>query len=250
MAVEQSSAAAPRSRWVTATAFALIVSVSCLFLARWQWHRLHQREAINAVIIANYNRPPVRLDSLLQAGEPLAPNELWRQVVVTGRYDTSQEVLVRKRAYNEATGYWVMTPLRSTSGVVWCVRGWIPAGSDARTPSTVPPPPPGTVIVTGHLRVPEGASNNAGLPTGQVQRIDIDALASGTSEPTYRAWLQVTDERPSANPSPVRLVPPEVSNGPHLGYVIQWCMFAAGAWIGLWVILRRSRELDEEDAWT
>jgi cytochrome oxidase assembly protein ShyY1 len=244
-------AATPRSRWVTVTAFALIVSVACIFLARWQWQRLQSREAKNSVIVENFDQPAVDVATLLPPGTPLPNGTLWRQVEATGRYLAADEVLVRKRSLNEATGYWVLTPLKTTAGVVlWCNRGWIRAGDDARSSAPVPPPPSGTVTVTGHLRQAEGTSNDEGLPTGQIQRIDTESLGERVEAPIYDAWLQVSDEDPAQASTPTRLPAPEISGGPHLGYAIQWAVFAIAAWVGWWVILRRAIDEDEDlDAW-
>jgi cytochrome oxidase assembly protein ShyY1 len=236
-----------RSRWVTVTAFALIVSVACVFLARWQWQRLQSREAKNAVIVENFDQPAVAIESLLAPGTAVGDDTLWRQIEATGEYASADEVLVRKRSLNESTGYWVLTPLKTATGVVlWCNRGWIRAGEDARSSAPVPPAPTGTVTVTGHLRQAEGASDDEGLPTGQVQRIDTDSLAERVQAPVFDAWLQVTDEDPAPSSTPVRLPPPQVSGGPHLGYAIQWAIFAIAAWVGWWVILRRSVDEDED----
>jgi len=243
-----SDASTPRSRWITVTVFALAVSVACVFLARWQWDRLHAREARNAVIVNNYDQPRAPLSSVVKPNTPLDGGVVWRRVETTGRYLTADEVLVRKRSLNEATGYWVLTPLRTDRGsVLWCVRGWIRAGEDARTPSAVPPAPTGTVVVTGHLRAAEGPSDDRGLPSGQVGRIDSAALSQRVDSPTYDGWLQVTDEVPAPASAPTRLPAPEVSDGPHLGYAIQWGIFAIAAWVGWWVILRRAGEDDDDE---
>jgi len=239
--------AQPRSRWVTVTAFALIVSVACVFLARWQWHRLQSREAKNSVIVENYDQPAVAVETLLTPGSSLPGGTLWRQVEATGRYLSADEVLVRKRSLNEATGYWVLTPLKTPSGdVLWCNRGWIRAGADASTSSPVPPAPGGTVTVTGHLRQAEGATDDNGLPVGQVQRIDTASLSERVDAPTFGGWLQVSAEQPIVASTPTRLPAPEISGGPHLGYAIQWAIFAIAAWVGWWVILRRSMDEDED----
>lgn len=236
-----------RSHWVTVTAFALIVSVACVFLARWQWQRLESREAKNAVIIENYDQPAVAVDTLLTAGSSLPSSTLWRQIEATGRYLPADEVLVRKRSLNESTGYWVLTPLKTVAGdVFWCNRGWIRAGADARTSSPVPPAPSGTVTVTGHLRQAEGESDDNGLPVGQVQFIDTASLSERVDAPTFDGWLQVSAEDPIVASTPTRLPAPDISGGPHLGYAIQWAIFAIAAWVGWWVILRRSMDEDED----
>ncbi|CAB4876405.1 unannotated protein [freshwater metagenome] len=232
-------------RWVCVTAFALIFTSACIFLARWQLNRQHGRNDANAIIESNYNRPSVPLDSLITPGNALDPKNVWRTVSMTGRYDVSHQLLVRRRSLNESTGFWVLTPLQTKTSVVWCVRGWIPAGETATTASVPPKPPVGEVAVTGHLRGLEKSSAITGLPKGQIQTIDSQVVNIDSLGPSIPAWLQVSNEKPAATTSPTALPAPDVSAGPHLGYAIQWVIFACLSWVAWWILLLR-RDPEQE----
>lgn len=227
------------ARWIVVTAFALLASTACIFLARWQLNRLHGRNDANRIITSNYDQRATPLARTVRPGQPLDTRTTWRTVTVQGTYDAADELLVRKRSLNESTGYWVLTPLDTSAGRIWAVRGWIRAGADARTPSLSPAPPTGRVSVTGHLRGLERTTQTQGLPDRQIQTINPSVINGSTSAATYQAWLQVTTEDPTPASTPTRLPNPDVSAGPHLGYVVQWIVFALLIWVGWWIIVRR-----------
>ena len=235
------------ARWIMVTAFALLVSTACIFLARWQLNRLNGRADANRIITSNYDQPANALTRTLRPGQPLDTRTTWRAVTVQGTYDQDDELLVRKRSLNESTGYWVLTPLDTNSGRIWAVRGWIRAGADARTPSLAPAAPGGRVSVTGYLRGLERTTDTQGLPDRQIQTISPAVINGSSSRSTYQAWLQVATEDPAPTTTPTRLPNPDVSSGPHLGYVVQWIAFALLIWVGWWIIVRQTDTDPAED---
>jgi cytochrome oxidase assembly protein ShyY1 len=223
--------------------FVIVMAIACVFLARWQFHRLDERRAANASVATNEAQATLPAEQLADEARAGADVE-WRRVTATGTYDSSDEVLARKRPFNGRVGYYVVTPLDTADGTVWTVRGWIPAGVDARTPSAVPPAPTGTVTVTGFARPWEVAGAESDLPPGQIARISEAALGSAR----LPFWIQVAEEQPSAVVDSLeRVEVPDRGEGPHLSYALQWSAFALMALIGGVILLRRQREYFAED---
>jgi cytochrome oxidase assembly protein ShyY1 len=243
----QPASYARSGQWLPVLAFMLVMAIGCVLLARWQWLRLEDRRVDNAVISAGISSAPASVATLARAAEQGQVVD-WRRASATGRYDVRDEVVVRNRSLAGNAGYYVATPLRTDAGLrVWVVRGWIPAGPDARTPSSIPDPPSGTVEVTGFLRPFEQAVDESGLPAGQVQRLSSPALGADDGAGAARFWLQAIDETPVPAEAPDRLPPPSLSEGPHLGYAVQWVLFSIGAVVGGVVLIRRQREYFAED---
>ncbi len=227
------------------TVFAIVFSLSCALLAQWQFSRLEGRRRANALIQTNYQAATAPLTSVLAPGKPWSPALTWRAVTVKGTYDTSRQVLLRRRVLNGADGFWVLTGMTTPTGLVWAVRGWIPAGPDARTSPSIPASPTGEVTISGHLTGPERSTTVQGLPAGQQQTAgptELTALARGAR--AFPALVLVDKENPAADPSPRRIPAPSLDDGPHLSYAIQWIVFAFAGWIGWWVIVTRMREDD------
>ena len=243
-------------RWGRAVAVTLVASVACVLLGLWQIDRREQRLERIAEVEANYDAAPVPLGAVLASPEaPLPEGAEFTPVAVRGRYAADSVLLVRNRPLDRAYGYLVLTPLvldESSSPaaggdpeVMVVDRGWIPAGPDGSRPAQVPAPPQGTVDVVARLRPPEPADTRT-APAGQVQRVDLaGSVTEGLAERGLGATLltgaygQLVAEEPRPALSPALPPRPPADEGPHLGYSLQWFVFAAGLWAFLVVHVRR-----------
>ena len=70
-------------------------------------------------------------------------------------------------------------------------------------------------------------------------------LAPGIDRELLPAYLQLEGQDPPAGDLPELLPPPETSLGPHLGYSVQWFLFAAIAMI-IYALALRQRWQPEE----
>jgi cytochrome oxidase assembly protein ShyY1 len=245
-------------RWLGFAALTLVLCVAFVLASQWQLNRNEQRQALNAVVESNVDRPPVPVGELLRPREPgelsvgrssvagssVAEME-WRAVTATGTYDTDHELLVRNRQLSGAgVGYEVLTPLVTADGTGLVVnRGWVPAGATAATRPDVPPPPAGVVTVTGRVRPSDTTPpDRADPPAGQLIAADVDRMAQQLPYPVYGAWVQAMTEEPAPAAAPARLPVAEVTAGPHLSYAVQWILFVGVAVVGYVVLIRREAE--------
>lgn len=225
-------------RWLALAAVVIGLCIAFVNLGHWQLDRLDQRRARNNSVVAHENSPVVDFSEVF--GRPIGEADQWQRVRVTGTFDADHQFLVRYRSNAGTTGYEVVTPLRTDDGVVVLVdRGFAtrPAGEDF--PSVIPPPPSGAVTVIGHVRRDEQGSPGAVEPNGnQVRLINSQALGRVLPYPVVEGYLGALSIAPEQSGGLVPVEPPELTEGSHLAYAVQWFMFAGMAGIGLIVLIR------------
>lgn len=244
-------------RWWRAVALTLVASVACVLLGFWQLDRRESRLATIDVVQGNWDAPPRSLvDVLPPGGAALGERAEFTPVDVRGTYEPAGTLLVRNRPQDGVFGYLVLVPLRldaaSGDGVLMVNRGWIPPGGNGAAPDEVPPPPRGEVRDVVRLRAPEPADGRS-APRGQVQRVDLggtvrEALVTEgapSADLVTGAYGQLAAESPRPSVVPALAIKPDADPGPHLGYSVQWFVFAAGMWVLLGVQVRRSRAEEE-----
>jgi surfeit locus 1 family protein len=217
---------------------ALVVAGVCVRLGFWQLDRLHGRRDVNARIRVGLAQPPRALSELLAEHPATALG--FRQVTVTGTYDTADEVILYGRTLDGRNGNHVLTPLKPSDGgpLVIVDRGWVPFEMDA-PPVAAASPPSGTVTVTGALFPPDASGGDV-LTSPTVSRVDLTQIAATLGEdvlPMYVLLAEQAPAQPNGLPRPAPL--PELTEGPHLSYAIQWFAFATIAIVGLVVLIRR-----------
>ncbi len=243
---------------IVGTVVAITVAALCVRLGIWQLHRLAERKTANAAVAARISAPPLRLTRPSSDTVGL----LFRRVALRGEYDAAHSMVLAGRSFEGAPGVDLVTPLRVGSGAVLVDRGWLPS-PDAATVDLSPYDTTGTVEVTG-IVLPLGGRGDgkdfAGPPDAagfrRVWYAADEAMLRQLPYATPAVYVRATPEgeaplRPRLAPSelPARRPPPELSNGPHLNYAIQWFSFAAIALVGWAVVVRRGgvhRRADRE----
>lgn len=234
-------------RWIALLVFALVVAGVCVRLGIWQLDRLEQRRALNASVERGLAAEPAPLTRLLPAEGPTQHLEdlAYRRVIATGTFDPDREVLLFGRALDGRPGHHVLTPLLLEDGRALLVdRGWVPYELDT-PPVAEAAPPAGEVTVTGFLLPPVDDDEAAGerAPDGRLLTVtapDVDTLAQTLTVPPLPLVMQLQETRPGSVQELPRVVPPpELSEGPHLSYAIQWFTFATIALVGYAVLVRR-----------
>jgi cytochrome oxidase assembly protein ShyY1 len=235
-------------RWLLFAAIVVLLCYAAWWLGQWQFHRLDDRKASNAVVRANEDRDPVPVSDVLAPGRPVVDDDEWRQVTATGTYDTDETVIVRYRTRDGASGIDVVVPLVTNDGATLLVdRGWMAADNEGASPSDVPAPPAGEVTVEGWVRADaDGDSTN--VSNHSTRSISSERIGKAIGQEVYGGFVVVDTEdgRPAADLEPVEL--PELNNGPHFFYGLQWWFFGLLALFGFGYLAwdeRRSQRRDE-----
>ncbi|CAN2197447.1 COG3346 Uncharacterized conserved protein [Candidatus Nanopelagicaceae bacterium] len=219
------------------TFIALLLIILCAWAAQWQYHRGVDRHARNTVIEERIAKTPLALAKV--EGE-LAEYE-WQTITATGRFDSNKQILLRNR-YNEGKyGYEVLTLFTSDdSRNFWVDRGWVEAGATATTAPVVTPVPDTQVSITGRLRLDSSLPRGSffALPgKGQGLVSELNAQSQLNTEKFYIDLLSGSE---------VELTPavtaqlPELSDGPHMAYALQWIFFGGLVIYGR-ILIRRTR---------
>lgn len=261
--------------WILGTV-AVVLAAVFVRLGIWQMERHYEAKAR-----AERHRARVESPVLEVGAGPLPPTEglLWRRVVLRGRFEHEETVVLRGRGFQGTPGIHVATPLvRATGPDVMVVRGWMPApdGIDASLSRGVPSPVRAATTVRG-LALP-GADSTGDLRRANVEgatrlvvaRLAPGPLADSLGRPLASFYIQALTDRAFEDPSaprnvgwggrppsagddslPVVLGVPEMDAGPHLGYALQWFAFALISLGGTGAYLltrgRETRESSPED---
>jgi surfeit locus 1 family protein len=238
-------------RWIVLLLVALSVAAVCIRLGIWQLDRLDQRRTMNAQIRSGLAAEPVALDQVTSPRSGGLQDLAYHRVEVTGTYDPQHEVLLYGRALDGEPGHHVLTPLVfATAGpgpgtdAILVDRGWVPFALDT-PPVQEAAPPSGPVTVTGFLLPTEGDPDVVieRAADGRVLTVSHDEPVALGREISLELWplpLQLQTQSPAQTTDLPRVVPPpELDEGPHLSYAIQWFTFATIALIGYVVLVRR-----------
>ncbi|HEX6581928.1 MAG TPA: SURF1 family protein [Actinomycetota bacterium] len=226
-----------RRRRVVIVAIATIVAAVCIALGFWQLQRLADRRALNAEIRAARSAPP----TTVRTADDFGALSAFRSVVVEGTYDIQGEVLLYGRSLGGEPGHFVVTPLALDDGSgVLVIRGWVPFSLD-RAPVVEAAPAVRDVVVDGWLIAPESRGRGRPDRDGIVRTLDISGIGDRLPFDLAPFAVQLRAQDPPNTELPVPVPLPELSEGPHLSYAIQWFCFAAVAVAGAAILVRRER---------
>ena len=204
------------------TLVALILVLFCLWAAQWQYHRGVDRHARNTLIVEQSQLPEVELGELTGNIDSFE----WRKISIQGSFDDKNQILLRNR-YNEGVyGFEQLTLFVFNQRKIWVDRGWIKAGSNATVPPQLQQTNDESVRITGRLRL------DSSLPQGKFFAVtnnaqrdlvsQLDARKGVQTESFYVDLISASDT--SMNPD-VAVELPELSDGPHMAYALQWIFF-------------------------
>ncbi len=238
-------------KWLLATLLVFAGTALCIRLGFWQLDRLQQRRSFNTQFEMARAEPALDLNK--DVPEDITEME-WRAVKVTGTYDFANQVALRNQYHDSQAGYHLLTPLLFNGEAVIVDRGWIPADGNSTPADWRKYDEAGTVNISGQMRLgqtkpafggvtdklPENGSklalwNNADLPN----------IARQMPYPVLPVYIQpITD--PSDVEPPIPFQPEvEITEGPHMGYALQWFTFATILFVGYPFFLRKQERGSE-----
>ncbi len=234
-----------RARTYVFAGVVFLLGVLCIRLGIWQLHRLEERRLAVATIRSRLAEPVLELGGDVDDPEAI----LYRNAVATGQFDSSHEVVLLNRARGEDAGVHLVTPLRFSdgSGAILVDRGWLPLEED--TPEAIAAyATEGIVQVSGVVREAEEEPRWTFLadrvpppgepPLPEWRVLNVEGIQSQVPYPVLPVYLELS-EAPAGN-QPIPELSLDLSEGPHLSYAIQWFGFAATAFVGGALWLRRS----------
>lgn len=233
-------------QWWWATLLVVAAMGVMIRLGIWQLDRLEQRQAFNSRVNAQLEQPPLML-----AGEALytdLANMEYRAVVAVGVYDVSQQVAIRNQAWENQFGVHLLTPLviSGSNQAVLVDRGWIPA-EDADPEQWGKYDEPGIVKVEGIFRASRSRPDFGGVPDPTPapgerlllwNNVNVPQIAAQMSHTLVPVYIQQAPD-PAWTSLPYRDQPTlDLTEGPHMGYALQWFTFATVLGLGYPVYVR------------
>lgn len=240
-----------RPWWLLSHFLVVALIVTMISLGFWQLRRLDEKRDRNELIESRMEQPVVPVGDLLEPGDGDAAvaDARFRQVTATGAYDDAT-VVVRNRSQDGVAGAWHVTPLVLEDGSrVGVLRGFVGLAADGEPVAA--PAPEGEVTVQGLVVDPGSFDGTAPKDLAPLLAADdvVPALVLLESSTPPEGTVASED---TATPSSMLVVPPpELTEGPHLGYAAQWFIFATIGILGYPLVLRRvlarrGKEVDDD----
>ena len=223
-------------RWALFALAVMVVATATWWLGNWQFDRLSDRKADNRIISVNEHREPATVSEVLAVGRPVADEDEWRLVTATGTYDVDNTIIWRYRSNEGASGVDVVVPLVTADGTTLLVdRGWLAASNDDASPE-VPSPPAGEVTVTGYVRG-DGRGDSTRVVDHSTRALSSKTVGEALGRPVFGGWIHLRSEDPAAAEPLKAAELPDLGNGPHFFYGLQWWFFGVLALFGFGYLL-------------
>ena len=238
-------------RWVGFTVFVLVLAYGTWWLGQWQFDRLEDRKTSNQIVRANEDAEPAPVEDVLAPDKKVAADDEWRRVTATGTYAVGDTIIWRYRTPDDAKGVDIVVPLVLSNGTTVLVdRGWLQTESQEEF-EDIPAPPTGEVTITGWVRADgSGDSTDMAQVDGYhaTRALSSTQVAKVLDETPVTGWLHLDTESPESTTQLRKADLPELDNGPHFFYGLQWWFFGILAVAGFFYLMydeRRTQHLDQ-----
>ncbi|HEY1485039.1 MAG TPA: SURF1 family protein [Micromonosporaceae bacterium] len=218
-------------KWFGFAVLMVVMSIVMIGLSDWQLHRYHERHGINVRIAAAKIAKPVPMTSVLNIDHPIASDQEWVRVTVSGTYAPDKTVIARERTVGSSVGFEIITPLVLSDGsAVLIDRGFLASqNGSSETLPTVPPVPTGEVTVTGRVHSAESEPDPPVRIDGQLtfRRVTPASVRSDLGyQRLYPDYVLLDEQSPKAAGSFTKIPADTQPAWMNAGYTIQWAGFA------------------------
>lgn len=214
-------------RWLLFAAAVCVLAAVCVRLGEWQFDRLHQRQQRNEWTRSNIAADPVAVEDVMAVGRPVEPEREWTRVIAQGEYDAGATVVVRYQTRHGDPGVDLVTPLVTPEGTAVLVdRGWVATDNTGEVPDTLPAPPAGTVEVVGFVRA-DATGRGVTVHDASTRAVSSVEIGRTLDVPVLEGFVDAATEAPAPEAEVVRPELPDLGEGPHFFYGLQWWFFAA-----------------------
>ncbi len=232
-------------KWLIPTIVVLLGLALLAWLGFWQLDRLQQRRAANVLLEATLASPPLSLTGEMLPETPEAVQD--REVTVTGVYDLDNQIFLKLQNWQGRTGVHLITPLliEGSDTAVLIDRGWIPQEA-VEAGDVVLFDEIGPVTVAGYTALSQTLSQSTPTDTFQpeIYRVDVDAVQSWLPYEIYPFYLIQSPDGNEVLPFRAEREI-DLSEGPHMGYALQWFAFALMLGGGYLAYVQRSLKKEE-----
>ena len=242
-------------RWILTTILVFAAVAVMVRLGIWQLDRLEQRRIFNARVHGQTSQPALDLNQW--SGESDLNKMEYRRITVVGKYDHSQEIALRNQHWKNQSGVHLITPLQiaGSENRILVDRGWIPSDG-FKSGDWSAYNENGRIRVEGIIRASISKADfgtksdpNFGSVDNPVKEwnfVTVDRIQQQIPQPLIPIYIQQSPDNKWTN-LPHRSQPKiDLTEGPHMGYAIQWFTFAAILAIGYPIFIRGQEHSEPE----
>ena len=224
-----------RPSWIISHIFVIALLVSTVNLGFWQLRRFDERKANNAQIMETTGRESVAVNNL--SIDRLDKTQSYTPATARGTFDEDRQVYLINRSRDGVPGVEVINSFTlETDPVSYVVvnRGYLPRKVFNEGESEIWKPSSKVLEIEGFIMIP---FLDGKLQGDEINRIDIDLLSDEWGVSLLPIYLQQNQQ--TSNDWPVQMKPPELTEGSHLSYAVQWFIFTLIGLVGYPLVLRR-----------
>ena len=224
-----------RPSWIISHIFVVALLVSTVNLGFWQLRRFDERKANNAQIMETTGRESVAVNNL--SIDKLDNTQSYTPAIARGTFDEDRQVYLINRSRDGVPGVEVINSFTlETDPVSYVVvnRGYLPRKVFNEGESEIWKPSSKVLEIEGFIMIP---FLDGKLQGDEINRIDIDLLSDEWGVSLLPIYLQQNQQ--TSNDWPVQMKPPELTEGSHLSYAVQWFIFTLIGLVGYPLVLRR-----------